>query len=980
MTDVRTATEDLLEEKPSLGDALEDLLAVDAANDTWTFDDISTDSGTFGELVSCDIVEKHNGEYRLRDREAVEEALGVDDSMTEMTDSESGGDRDLPSISVPEVDRVAAAGLAGALALVVLFRVLPFSSVFRTDDVVLSGNDPYYYRYLVHQLLAESGGAFDFSVLSSLPDGVSHGEPLFVATLWWISSLFGGETAVGSVLAWYPVVAAILTGLFVYLLTVRVTGDKRVGIAAVALLAVIPAHGFRTSLGFADHHAFDYPWLALTALAAVALLKRDLRERRTWAWVIALGVGVGGQTLAWEAGPLLLVPLALFAVAVVPSWLREDRSPLVAGGPLLAGLTLGAVLVGAAHLAWGWHTTAVVVAPALLVVGTVSVFGLGTTARRFEVSTRAVVGVEVAGAIVGFALLGVVVPAFTTGLDRGVEFLLETEGIAETSSLLGGQLGNIVSPIFLFGFALFLAVPYISWASWRCYRRHAPAWLVACVYAWTFLVLGLLQVRFAGQLALFVAFFGGLGFVHVAAWIDLIEYPDVFDGGATTSRPDEGDEDDELEWPARRAALYTAGMGLGVGSLGGLLTPARQAQLTIDESMYEAARFMRGYSDERGWDYPDNYVLSRWGRNRVYNWFVNGESQSYGYALSNFEEFVTSTDGQEWYDRLRDRVGFVVVGDGLSIDSGGRTIYERLRADTFGLETDHFRAVWAGEDDSRRVYTLVPGARVVGAMPDGEDVTIDGQAEIDGVSRTISTTIEPGENGLYDERVPLPGAYTFDGWEATVSEQDVFERTVFSPFEGEAHWSFEEASGDWVYDQIGGLHGRIHDAEWAEDGRDRPALEFEGRASDYVEIPMESLQEFTIGLWAYPIALGVSEENDYRDIVRTEKGSILIFEQTGRISFRLPGTSIKRVVGSGVATDTWTHVAVSFDGATRTIYVDGERAAQDDVSVGALEWGSSMRFGNRYSTPSRHGYAGRLKDVRLYESARSDITTLFGLE
>jgi dolichyl-diphosphooligosaccharide--protein glycosyltransferase len=284
MTDVRETTEEFLVENPGIQDDFEELVAVDAANGTWAFDDIPLDSGTFGEVVSREIVEKHEGEYRLRDRDAVEQALGLADETEETADTETEKSRNVPSFSdsilESDVDRVTALSLAGALALVVLFRVLPFSSVFRDDDVVLSGNDPYAYRYLVHQLLAESGSVLDVSVLSSLPGGISHGEPLYVATLWWISALFGGTGAADYVLALYPVVSAVVTALLVYVLTVRVTEDKRAGIAAVALLAVIPAHAFRTGLGFADHHAFDYPILALSLLTLVFVARIDADNYR----------------------------------------------------------------------------------------------------------------------------------------------------------------------------------------------------------------------------------------------------------------------------------------------------------------------------------------------------------------------------------------------------------------------------------------------------------------------------------------------------------------------------------------------------------------------------------------------------------------------------------------------------------------------------------------------------------------------------
>jgi len=977
MTDVRTATADLLEEKPALEDDIEAVLAVDAAQETWTFDDVPLDSGVFGELVSRGIVTNVEGEYTVADREAVHAAIESEASPTR-------GESSLPSVSLDRFasvsgsfDRRAAVALSGAVLLVVLFRIVPYPAVFRGSDVILSGNDPYAYRYVVHQLLAQSSNPLDFSVLSSLPFGMEKGEPLTVATLWWASAVFGGVSAAGGVLAWYPVVSAIVTALLVYVLTVRVTEDRRAGIAAVALLAVVPAHAFRTGLGFADHHAFDYPWLALTALSVVSLAGRGPRDRRTWGWVGALGVGVGAQTLAWDAGPLLLVPLGVYALVVVPSLLRADRSPVADGVPFVAGIGLGALLTIGAHVAFGWHTTAVVVAPVLLFGGTAGAFGLGALARRFEVGVRSVVGVEVVGVLVGSLLLRRVVPAFSAQLDRGIDFLLSTGGIAETTSLVSGDLGTIVGPILLFGFALFLAVPYFAWASWTGYRDGSPKWLATSAYGWYFLLLALIQIRFGGQLAIFTAVFAGFGLVHVAWWVDLASVPAPFDRDGAVSSPTSTDEAvsgaAELEWPERRNAMYTAALGLSVGSLGGLMTPIKHSQLTIDDSMYEAAKFMRAYSDERGWDSPENYVFSRWGRNRVYNWFVNGESSSYAFAQRNFREFAASTAGEEWYERLKDRVGFVVIGGGgSSTEKSPRTVREQLSSENFGVESAHYRAVWADETDSRRVFTLVPGGTITGPASPNATVTIDGEVDIGDRTESVAIESSTGEHGVYQERVPLPGTYRVGGDEVSVSERTVLRGAIQSAFDGDgyAHWSFDEGSGKWAYDRVGGHHGRVHGAEWTDRGRSRSALSFEGGASDYVEMPIDSLQEFTISLWASPTALDVSGENDYRDVIRAATGSLLIFEENGGISFRLPGADGGRLVAiEGVTPGTWNHVVVTFDGTERAMYVNDTEQARDEVSIDSLEWGGSLRVGNRYSTPSRHGYAGRLDEVRIFDDA-----------
>jgi dolichyl-diphosphooligosaccharide--protein glycosyltransferase len=568
-----------------------------------------------------------------------------------------------------------------------------------------------------------------------------------------------------------------------------------------------------------------------------------------------------------------------------------------------------------------------------------------------------------------------------------VEFLLTTEGIAETTSIVSGDLGTLVGPVFLFGFVLFLALGHMGWAVWTSYRRHAPVWLAVGVYAWYFLLLSAIQVRFAGQLALFTALFGGLAFVHLAAWVDMASVPKPFKPAEKSSRvSSEGSgDDDELEWPERRQVLYTGALGLGVGSLGGLLTPIRHSQLTVDDSMYEAATFMQEYSAERDWEYPENYVFSQWGQNRFYNWFVNAETRSYRYAQSNFDEFLISRDSGEWYERLRDRAGFVAVKEG-DVSGGGQagTIYDQLWSDGFGIETDHYRAVWTDSDDSLRAFTLVPGARVTGPAS-ANSTTIDVTAEVGGESQSIVMETDVSEHGVYEETVPLPGTYEAGGTSVTVSEEDVRGGAFVSGFDGEgyAHWSFDEGSGEWAYDRVGGHHGRIHGAEWTDEGRSGSALSFGGKnSSDYVEAPVDSLQEFTISLWAYPTALDVSEENDFRDIVRTDRGSILIFEQHGQVSFRLPRTDTERLTTEptgGVSTDTWNHVVVTFDGSVRRVYVDKGQQTSDDVSVDRLDWGKAVRLGNSFET-FKHGYAGILDDVRIYEEALSpaENPALFG--
>ncbi len=80
---------------------------------------------------------------------------------------------------------------------------------------------------------------------------------------------------------------------------------------------------------------------------------------------------------------------------------------------------------------------------------------------------------------------------------------------------------TIIGPLLLFGSVLALALPSLAWATRRALRAHRPAWLAASVYGWYFLALALVQLRFAGELSVFVAPFASLVFVHLAAAVDL---------------------------------------------------------------------------------------------------------------------------------------------------------------------------------------------------------------------------------------------------------------------------------------------------------------------------------------------------------------------------------------------------------------------------------------------------------------------------
>lgn len=1012
MSDVREATHDLLADSPALADPLHALLDVDA-DGPFEFDDVPLDSGQFGEVVAAGLVEDTGDGYRVVDRDAVRRALderGTDESASEASSSSaaggSGSESGLTSavgsvadrIAAPSTDRRSAAALAVALAFVALVRVVPmWGPVFRHGDVVLAGNDPYFYRYWGEELLAGSLSAFDVAALGELPGQVPTHDTVTIVSVWWTSALLGGDAeAVGTVLAWYPVVAGVLTALGCYLLAVWLTDDRRVGLAAVLLLAVTPTHAYRTALGFGDHHAADYVWLVVVTLAVVVLA----RERLTVSWdrdnagesradalvaglsprglggVLLLGVGVAGQTHAWRAGPLMLIPVGLYLVAQVALDVERDRAPLAAHGPLLAGLLLGAVLSAVAHVGFGWAPVFRAFAPVLLFAGALAVVLAGKGASRTGLSTRQTAVGEVAVGVGGGALALATVPALSNAVDQGIAYFVRTgqSGIAETYSLFSGTLGSIVGPIVLFGFAFFLALPYLAWGAWYARRADRPDWLAAAAFGWYFLALAVVQSRFAGQLSLFTAAFGGLGFVHLASVVDVARRPAVLGGdddserrfgGAGESRPS------ALSLPDRRTLGTLALLFLLVASLGVIQTGVKQSQIATDQGTYRTASWIADHADEQNQTYPENYVFSPWGRNRVYNYFVSGESKSYWYAQNNYADFVTSSNPAQWAEQLLNRpVGYVVVPNDISTGSeltGGRL------ASRFGSRADgvpgvgRYRAVYA--NDRYSVFDPVRGARVTGTGPANATVEVQTDVSVAGTQFEYVRQEETNRYGDYGVVVPYGSTYNIANTSTSVPDSAVERGEMAGGYV--AHYPFDAGEGDNATDPVGGTTAAIRGAEWT-DGVHGNALQFDASENDSVVVRENGVQlngseEFTVCVRAKP------GESDARtqDVVHVGKFDVLLSWHGSADRWHAyfhNGTEPHRLrTKAGPGSKSWQQVCLRYDGSTFQMWMDGELVSERPAEGTVAPAGGRTAFGsnggkNRY-------FDGAIGDVRVYDTA-----------
>lgn len=828
---MREALDTLISEQPETREALAEIHDVDKGG-TWEFDDITVDSGLFGEIVSRGIVEKHDGAYRLKDRATVAAALEgrpQPDSPEETHGTSAVAD-------LVDVDWRAAGPFVASLLFVALMRVVfAMGAVFRDGRIILTGNDPYRRRFLVRSLL-DGYPAFDPTALAALPDLVRTGEPLTLTVLWWTTALFGGtEQAVGQVLAWYPVVAGVVGAALVYAVAIRVSGDRRVAVAAVCLLAVTPAHAFRTSLGFADHHAFDYVWLAATVYGLVVTAKTTHNIEvpdRTIAGLTMLVIGIFGQIYAWQGGPILLVPLGICLFVLPLSDLEAGRNPLQSNRGLLGALSVAAGLTLAVHAIVEWGTIIRALIPALIAFFGMMLVSLAWALSKLGYETRQVALAETAVSALIFGVVWTTVPQFQTVLgDLGAYFSRTNEtNIAETLSLFSDQLGVITGPIILLGFTLVLAFPYMIWGVWQARESGETNWTFLSVYAWFFFVLAaLLQVRFSGQLAVFTSIFAGLGFVHLAERVDITELPRPFaDERSVSSR--------DLCWrptrPSRDTILAIVTLFLLVGGIGVIQTPVKTQQLAVDEESYEAGEWLAEATANQE---EDTYVFSQWGQNRFYNFMVGGNYGSYGYAQEHYTEFLTSADATSWANRLREQSSNTyVVMSPVAADFRNSSLQTRLQqqlgsASDLAPGVSDFRLVYLDKGSGYRIFRPAKTATLVGQDETNETVSLSTDVTVSNKTFTYERRQNAGPDGWYSIRVPYSETYTGDVNARTVTSEQIHEQAILMPQAvtghsesgAVAHYDFDgEYHPNYTAETVGGYHGRINATSRIERGVD----------------------------------------------------------------------------------------------------------------------------------------------------------------
>lgn len=184
---------------------------------------------------------------------------------------------------------------------------------------------------------------------------------------------------------------------------------------------------------------------------------------------------------------------------------------------------------------------------------------------------------------------------------------------------------------------------------------------------------------------------------------------------------------------------------------------------------------------------------------------------------------------------------------------------------------------------------------------------------------------------------------------------------------------------------IGSADGTVNGATLTtgQDGRANGAYQFDG-TDDYIEFApaITNFGGFSVSVWARGVS-GPSAADGYGYIIHRGTGSVV-----GSSVYWIAATNFYRGDVSGNATSetttsaeatTWRLLTLTYDGTTRTVYVDGVAQAVQARSFTNTTTGTRLGIGGTPHSPTYRPFQGHIDDVRLYNKALTpgEVQTLF---
>ena len=189
-----------------------------------------------------------------------------------------------------------------------------------------------------------------------------------------------------------------------------------------------------------------------------------------------------------------------------------------------------------------------------------------------------------------------------------------------------------------------------------------------------------------------------------------------------------------------------------------------------------------------------------------------------------------------------------------------------------------------------------------------------------------------------------------------------------------AGYGFNEGTGTTVTDSSGSSNtGTIQGGTtWSAAGRFGGALTFNG-SSGRVSVPdtasLDLTSAVTLEAWVNPAA----NQTNWRTVVQKQVDSYLLHASNSSGALRpaagvMVGTAVPTVVASSaIPVNTWSHLAMTYDGAQLRLYVNGALISSRDQTGPIATSTSPLWIGG--NSPYGEYFNGRIDEVRVYNRA-----------
>jgi concanavalin A-like lectin/glucanase superfamily protein/Big-like domain-containing protein len=184
-----------------------------------------------------------------------------------------------------------------------------------------------------------------------------------------------------------------------------------------------------------------------------------------------------------------------------------------------------------------------------------------------------------------------------------------------------------------------------------------------------------------------------------------------------------------------------------------------------------------------------------------------------------------------------------------------------------------------------------------------------------------------------------------------------------------AAYDLGEGSGSTAADSSGRGHtASLTNAAWTSEGRLGGAISIDG-STGWVGTPstpaLQLTSRMTVAAWVRPTALGAWRTAIMKETANGLSYALYASDGVGTAAYVNLGAGDIGLAGPAIPMNTWTYLAVTFDGQCLSLFINGAEVSSRPaagnlvVSTGALRIGGNAVWGEHF--------AGEIDEVRIYD-------------